>query len=575
MKKLILFLVFIMPLACFAITVYDIKYNFSNNSSVTYEAFLVRYDQNGGFIRVRFTDTRNNSVSLVNMNFAEEYRENKLYLVFKGNNPKYLRGNGQYDPDYFWFKKNDNDGKYYSIGVNSPSSDGKVTDGTILSINLLDIGVLTKDIVQNFFDSNEPLYRNLFAEVPAVKADFYEAPKFHLLLVANTKDETLSYSCENSKSRELNYFREIANQAGMLFYPKIIDAYDFNKSNVLTAIDNLKPGKNDVVVFYYNGHGFRYNSDTDPYPRLALTLNDPRMSINDNSIRLSDVNNMIKAKNARLSIVIGDCCNSFAPAPSAYGGAVTASSANTLSQANCMKLFLFSKGNIIATSATKGEYALYNMNPGGCGFFSTALLNSMDYYLSTFVTNPTWTDVLSNAKDKTSKSSAYAMCETPASSASCMHVPVFTIEQPNMFTNNFIKPNTKITAAINKLWVEYDVSENNVKGMRIHVNFTVYNYKGRTGYCSAYFYKSDGTPLKDYNNAYNTSTGNVATSNTFVPSFDNTIYNDYALFIPYTELHQSKGYYDLKLNVEIHSSDGVKYNSLTISEWQHFNFTQN
>jgi hypothetical protein len=571
MRKLILMMILLIPVAGFAITVYDIKYNFSNNPSVTYEAFLVRYDQNGGFIRVRFTDSRNNNVSIVNMSFTEELRENNLYLVFKGNNPQYLKGNGQYDPDYFWFKRNENDGKYYSVGVNSPASNGTITDGNILSINLLDVGSLTKDFVLKFFESNEPFYRNLFAEVPAVRADFYESPKMFFLLVTDTKDERLGFSCEDAKPREIDYFRTIAGKAGMSFISNVVEGYSFNKSNVLTAIDNLHPGKNDVVVFYYNGHGFRYPSDTDPYPRLDLRVDDRHMSIDDNhSIPLSTVQNLIKAKNPRLSIVIGDCCNSFAPAPAAYGGAVTASSANTLSQANCSKLFLLTKGNIIATSATQGQYALYDTRPGGGGFFSTALLNSLDYYLSTFSTEPSWTDVLTKAKDQTSRSSYYAVCDLP----NCKHVPVFTIDQPTTYTNTFLKPLTATTATINKIWVEYNVTENNQAGMRVHVSFNINNYQGKKGYCSAYFYNSDGTPLKDLNNSYKTQTGNVATSNTFTPLYPYTLFNDYALFIPYSELHKPKGSYDLKLNVEIHSMEGIKFKSLAVSGWQYFTFTQ-
>ena len=569
MKKLFIFLIFIMPLTCFAITVYDIKYNFSNNTAITYQAFLVRYDQNGGFIRVKFTNSQDKSVSIVNMDFTEEFHTDKLYLIFKGANPKYLKGNGQYNPDYFWFKKNDNDGKYYSFGINSPGADGKFTDGAILSMKLLDVGVLTRDYVLNFFDSNEPFYKNLFAEAPVMATNFTEAPKLHLILVANTNDDRIGYGVQQSKAKELDQFRYIANTSGMAFYPTVVEGYNFNKSSLLTALDNVKPGKNDVVVFYYNGHGFRYKTDTGPFPRLDLTTKGVQLT-EYSSIALSEIYNRIKAKNARLSLVISDCCNSADPPQLAYGGALTAASANTLSQANCKQLFLFSKGNIIATAASKGQFSLYDPTPGTGGIFSTAFMNSLDFHLSTFSTNPSWNDVLTKAKNQTSFSSSFARCEL----TSCGYVPVFDIEPPINFTNDFIKPSTKTTATIDKLWVEYDVLENNVKGMRIHVNFTIYNYKGRKGYCSAYFYNSDGTALKDYNNVYNTVNGNVSTSDTFVPIYDNTTFNDHTLFIPYTELHRTKGYYDLKVNVEIHGTDGTKFNSLAVSGYQFFTYTQ-
>lgn len=89
------------------------------------------------------------------------------------------------------------------------------------------------------------------------------------------------------------------------------------------------------------------------------------------------------------------------------------------------------------------------------------------------------------------------------------------------------------------IWVEHNICKNHVWGMLIHTKFCVHGMKGRTGQASAYFYLSDGTQLKDYNDseAYKTNDGFVSTYENFVPEYDDTVYQDLQLFMPYNELH--------------------------------------
>ena len=46
-------------------------------------------------------------------------------------------------------------------------------------------------------------------------------------------------------------------------------------------------------------------------------------------------------------------------------------------------------------------------------------------------------------------------------------------------------------ATFEKLWVDYDITEDGVKGMRIHVKFSVYEMKGIDGYV-AFFLRMTG-----------------------------------------------------------------------------------
>ncbi|MCM1501918.1 MAG: BACON domain-containing protein [Bacteroidales bacterium] len=92
-------------------------------------------------------------------------------------------------------------------------------------------------------------------------------------------------------------------------------------------------------------------------------------------------------------------------------------------------------------------------------------------------------------------------------------------------------------AKVEKITVDHNVYDGNQKGMRIHVKFSVNNMKGKTGRIVAYFYRDNGNPLKDKNSSYCTTGGEVATYEDFTPGYESTIYNDFKIFMPLSELH--------------------------------------
>ena len=106
------------------------------------------------------------------------------------------------------------------------------------------------------------------------------------------------------------------------------------------------------------------------------------------------------------------------------------------------------------------------------------------------------------------------------------------------------------TSVINKVWVEHNKFQGLSKGMKIHIDFETYNMKGKTGTCSAFFYFSDGRKLMDYNYQYRASDGQVCTWTNFTPNYDQSVFSDVVLFIPYSELHLG-GSADCKFIVEV------------------------
>lgn len=127
---------------------------------------------------------------------------------------------------------------------------------------------------------------------------------------------------------------------------------------------------------------------------------------------------------------------------------------------------------------------------------------------------------------------------------------------------------TRISATINEVWQEHNVVSNGVSGMNIHVKFEVNNMLNLTGNCCVYFYDRKKNLLKDTNQAYNSVDGHVSVGSIYTPNYKNCTYNDFLLFIPYSELHLSVGYHELKFQIQIFDCNTI---SIASSNFYDFN----
>lgn len=120
------------------------------------------------------------------------------------------------------------------------------------------------------------------------------------------------------------------------------------------------------------------------------------------------------------------------------------------------------------------------------------------------------------------------------------------------------KPGLTASADFNRIWVDYDVTENKKKGMQIHTNFTVHGMKDVDSYLAIYFETADGQRLRDKNKSYYSTAGEVAVYKELIIDYDPGTYDDLKIFMPYDELDLKEGKYNLKMSVDlIHKSGGV------------------
>ena len=116
----------------------------------------------------------------------------------------------------------------------------------------------------------------------------------------------------------------------------------------------------------------------------------------------------------------------------------------------------------------------------------------------------------------------------------------------------------KPSALLDKVWIDYNTTDNGQKGMRIHAKFTVKDMKDLDSYLAIYFETRDGKRLKDKNQRFYSSGGDVAHFQSLKPGHAVTVYDDLEVFMPYDELDLDEGKYELRMDVDIiHKAGGL------------------
>ena len=135
----------------------------------------------------------------------------------------------------------------------------------------------------------------------------------------------------------------------------------------------------------------------------------------------------------------------------------------------------------------------------------------------------------------------------------------------------------KATAVFKKTWIEKDVEEGGLKGLRMHGWFTVSNLLGEKCRAVAWLYNAaDGEPLEDFNGRFSTSTGDVSVGLDFEPKYLSADFTDLPLFIPYEELHLEEGVYSLKFQIGLfHQMPGGQMQQVgAVSPFLGFDYTE-
>lgn len=214
-----------------------------------------------------------------------------------------------------------------------------------------------------------------------VTATTINAQTIHWLTFIDTSDENVGDIDKTGRKVLYNHFVNVVNAALLEkgYKSDIIDVYDsaFSPERCKREVTNLKCSPEDIVIFYYIGHGTHARNEDNPYPQLLLGCD---FSEEHKFIPLKWVHDELKTKGARLAVTIGMCCNVIQSARAKktptfgvnYGNVELTDTEKKAIQ----DMFIGYTGDILLSSASVGQSSL-----GG----STSL-GDMDIFTAVLVT---------------------------------------------------------------------------------------------------------------------------------------------------------------------------------------------
>ena len=343
---------------------------------------------------------------------AEEDGVNYLFLL--GMNPFYITDSFgyTYEPEHFvwiWDRSETTEKPYYT-------TDPDFNIENIYEVEYfdeLDLSELSEQYLRGYYAEDDPDYLSFIKvfnkpEEDTIITNYDIQPVIHLFMVANTSIGDIGKSCEIDKYNILSEFEGIAGALNIDLKKYIISGKEFSKKNLIKTMQSIIPNSEDIVFFIYSGHGFRWNDQDDYYPQLDLRNNNYQDLNTETSLSLSAIYNAFIAKGARLTFILGDCCNSEVGIKQTTNSSFLATKSNrNYNKQYLSKLFFDYSGSLIATAASPGEYSWSNGVNGG--FFTSSFLQAIREEISILNDDvPDWDELVDNtlriAKQKTSPS---------------------------------------------------------------------------------------------------------------------------------------------------------------------------
>ncbi len=247
------------------------------------------------------------------------------------------------------------------------------------------------------------------------------AQSIHLISFADTDDDKIGQA--TIVDRE-NMIREISNLASYIDYD--IFVYDYygdecNKDYLYEVVDEADITPEDIVVFFYSGHGARaMNNEEDPFPQMCLGSN-----YDSEFVPVQKIVNKLALKNPKFILAVSNCCNkedrnvSIKPLLAQMSGA---SSISSVDNEAYRQLINNAAGQAVITSSKAGQYSWCVAGTGGlftCDFLDVLLLVGQGKVA------PYWEDVFSQVQQKT-QSRQISIAEPPYTAS---QVPYYEVRK--------------------------------------------------------------------------------------------------------------------------------------------------
>lgn len=209
------------------------------------------------------------------------------------------------------------------------------------------------------------------------------AQTIHWLTFIDTTDPNVGKLDINGREVLYNHFVNVVNAAVTEkgYKTNIQDIYGSTLSpqTCKDIVSNLNVASDDIVIFYYIGHGTHGTVGGSPWPMMFMGHDDP-----NDLVRLEDdVHKVLLSKGARLTATIGMCCNVYQNIPRTDTPSFGVNYGNTFltdtEKKAIQKMFLEHKGDFLLSSASSGQSSVGGNTPlGPMDLFTCVLVKNFE-----------------------------------------------------------------------------------------------------------------------------------------------------------------------------------------------------
>lgn len=230
-----------------------------------------------------------------------------------------------------------------------------------------------------------------------------QAANLIAFIVADTYDDYIGTSVSIDFDNIRHEMNNVSQYTGLNLKEILIQGKANTSQNFLQTLKSITANKEDVLVFFYAGHGYRTPSKgSSPWPNLVFTQ---EKGGQHKGIKYEYIIYQLMEKKPRLLITIADVCNDLlsdrkAPplVPKMLAGAPNVETI----RANYKHLYLDEAGMINITAAKIGETAAGDDDDGGV--FTKAFLASIKFETAN-ATSADWRTLIERASAKVTEES--------------------------------------------------------------------------------------------------------------------------------------------------------------------------
>lgn len=241
------------------------------------------------------------------------------------------------------------------------------------------------------------LFATLLMVVLPSSLHVLSAQTFHAIIFADTTDPSIGEGDKNDFINMSMEFSTIAAATGMQLKTYYYKDERCSHDNLVELLSTMQTKPEDIIFFYYSGHGTRSSNDDSDFPQMCLASR-----YDSHFYPLEKTLAKLASLPSRLRIVLGDCCNSVVEGVTPKDYASKGVTVLTKEPVNAYRsLFCNLRGNVIASGSQRGEASL-TMTFGGRprGVFTKNFLDVLQEVAKDGL-DVAWDDIMRNTQKKT------------------------------------------------------------------------------------------------------------------------------------------------------------------------------